>query len=136
MRTAPALIAAAVLAGGGCGEERGDATRTVPEPLGPAPATEPRAVATVATSLAEYALDPAAPRVPRAGIVAFEATNDGVVRHALAVEGPAGAVRTAPPRRGERATIAVLLPPGTYRWYCPLGDHEQRGMVGRVRVAE
>ena len=136
MRTAPALIAALVLASGGCGEQRGSATRTVPEPLGRAPMTDPRAAASVATSLVEYALDPAAARVPRAGLVGFEATNDGVVRHALAVDGPAGPVRTPPLRRGERATIAVRLPPGTYRWYCPVGDHERRGMVGRVRVAE
>ena len=136
MRTAPALIAAAALAAGGCGEERGDPTRTVPQPVGPAPTTDARAVATVATSLVDYALDPADPRVPRAGIIAFEATNDGLARHALAVDGPAGPVRTPPLRRGERATLAVRLPPGTYRWYCPVGDHAQRGMVGRVRVAE
>ena len=136
MRTAPALIAAVVLAAGGCGEERGDATRTVPEPVGPAPTTDARAVASVATSLVEYALDPADPRVPRAGIIAFEATNDGLVRHALAVDGLSGPVRTPSLRRGERGSIAVRLPPGTYRWYCPIADHEQRGMVGRVRVAE
>ena len=30
----------------------------------------------------------------------------------------------------------VRLPPGTYKWLCPLADHERRGMAGRVRVAE
>jgi FtsP/CotA-like multicopper oxidase with cupredoxin domain len=32
--------------------------------------------------------------------------------------------------------FSVRLPPGTYKWYCPIADHEQRGMFGRVRVAE
>jgi uncharacterized cupredoxin-like copper-binding protein len=69
-------------------------------------------------------------------VIAFAATNDGLVRHALAVDGPAGQVRTPALAPGERATLTVQLPPGTYKWYCPLGDHQRRGMVGRVRVAE
>jgi uncharacterized cupredoxin-like copper-binding protein len=74
--------------------------------------------------------------VRRAGVIAFEATNDGLLRHALAVDGPSGTARTPSLPPGERATITVRLPPGTYKWYCPVGDHERRGMVGRVRVAE
>jgi hypothetical protein len=137
MKPRLALIAAAVaLAAAGCGEQRGAATRTVPEPLGPVATTDARAVATAEVALVDYALEVSDPSVPRAGIVAFEATNDGLVRHALAVDGPAGPVRTPSLRPGERATITVRLPPGTYKWYCPLGDHEHRGMVGRVRVAE
>lgn len=139
MRTGVALIAAAVLAAlGGCGEERGEATRTAPEGVGPVPTTDARAVATVGVSLVDYALDigGSAPRVDRAGLIAFEATNDGLVRHALAVDGPSGQERTAPLRLGERATLAVRLPAGTYKWYCPLADHERRGMFGRLRVAE
>ncbi|MGH2942497.1 MAG: hypothetical protein ACRDLN_06965, partial [Solirubrobacteraceae bacterium] len=98
--------------------------------------TAARAVATAEVSLVDYALDAADPRVPLAGDIAFEATNDGLVRHALAVDGPSGQVRTRSLPPGERATIVVPLPPGVYKWYCPIGDHERRGMVGRVRVAE
>jgi hypothetical protein len=136
MRAGLALIAAATLAVAGCGEQRGSATRTVPERVGPVPAPDPRAVAIATVSLVDYALDAGQPRVARAGVIAFEATNDGLVRHALAVDAPAGQVRTRALRPGERATISVRLPPGTYKWYCPIGDHEERGMVGRVRVAE
>jgi plastocyanin len=75
-------------------------------------------------------------RVPRSGLIAFEATNDGQSLHALAVVGPAGQARTQTLRPGERTTVEVRLPPGTYKWYCPVDDHERRGMVGRVRVAE
>ena len=136
MRAGLALIAAASLAAGGCGEERGDATRTVPERVGPVATTDPRAVAIASVSLVDYALDADQRRVARGGRISFEATNDGTVRHALAVDAPAGTVRTRALRPGERATFSVRLPPGTYKWYCPIGDHEDRGMVGRLRVAE
>lgn len=136
MRAGLALIAAASLAAGGCGEQRGQATRTVPEPVGPVPTTDPRAVAVVSVSLADYVLAVDRSWVPRAGLVAFEATNDGTVRHGLAVDAPAGRVTTRALRTGERATFSIRLPPGRYKWYCPVADHEQRGMVGRLRVAE
>jgi hypothetical protein len=133
---AAAAAAAASLALAGCGEQRGDAAATVPEPLGPPPATDARAAATAEVSLVDYALDVRDPRVARAGLIEFAATNDGLVRHALAVDGPAGTARTPALVRGERGVFSVRLPPGTYKWYCPIADHEQRGMFGRVRVAE
>lgn len=131
-----AAAAAISLAAAGCGEQRGDATRTTPEPVGTVPTVDPRAVATVEVSLVDYALEDADPRIGTPGLIAFAATNDGLVRHALAVDGPSGTVRTPALAPGERAIIAVRLPPGTYKWYCPIADHEQRGMAGRVRVAE
>jgi hypothetical protein len=136
MRAGLALIAAVSLVAGGCGEDRGQATRTVPEPVGTVPAPDPRAVAIATVSLVDYALQPGQPRVGRAGIVAIEATNDGLVDHALAVDAPAGQVRTGPLRPGQRAVLNVRLPAGTYKWYCPIADHERRGMTGRLRVAE
>jgi hypothetical protein len=136
MRAGLALIAAASLAVAGCGEQRDSATRSVPDPVGTVPAPDPRAVAIAPVSLVDYELEAALPRVGRAGVVAFDVTNDGTVRHALAVVGPAGQVRTRALRPGERAVTSVRLPAGTYKWYCPIGDHEERGMVGRVRVAE
>jgi hypothetical protein len=137
MRGRLAAAAAVVsLAATGCGEPRGDTTSTTPEPVGAVPTADARAVATAEVSLVDYALDVPDPRVPKAGLVAFTATNDGMVRHALAVDGPAGTVRTGALALGERDVLNVRLPPGLYKWYCPLADHEQRGMVGRVRVAE
>jgi hypothetical protein len=133
---APAAAAAVALALAGCGEPRGNAAATVPEPLGAPPASAVRAAATAEVSLVDYALDVSDPRVPRAGLIEFAATNDGLVRHALAVDGPAGTASTPALALGERGAFSVRLPPGTYKWYCPIADHEQRGMVGRVRVAE
>lgn len=137
MRAVLALtLAVAGLAAAGCGEERGDALRTTPQPAGPAAEIDRRAVATTSVSLAEFGLDVTTPRVAKAGRIAVEVVNDGVLRHALALDGPSGLVRTRALVPGDRATLSVSLPQGTYRWYCPLADHEQRGMVGRLRVAE
>lgn len=131
-------VLAATVALGACGEDRnGERATTVPT-------TETRAAAgargtpvvTVRVSETDYAIAPPNPRVRRAGILAFEVANDGAVVHALRVEGPAGDLETPAIPPGEGSAIRIDLPRGTYKWYCPIGDHEQRGMVGRVRVAE
>ncbi|MEA2192295.1 MAG: hypothetical protein QOI73_2416, partial [Solirubrobacteraceae bacterium] len=132
---ASSLLAVAALALCACGEQR-ESARTTPAPVDdPKPAIG-SAVDTVEVSLTDFRLQPANPRIARSGTIAFAATNDGQGRHALRVDGPTGEVSSVALRPGERTTIAVRLPRGTYKWYCPIGDHERRGMVGRVRVAE
>ena len=133
---ATALVA---LASTGCGEERGPGGRaasTSPAPAAQDETTIRNAIAVVEVSLSDYGLQPRSPRVADQGVVVFVATNDGQATHALAVDGPTGEVSTRRLRPGEQATIPIRLPRGTYKWLCPLADHEQRGMVGRVRVAE
>jgi plastocyanin len=136
MRRPLVLVAAVSLAIGACGEDRGPGVRTSPAAVGTGSTTVGAgADATVPVSLTDFRL-PRDVHVPRGGLIAFEATNDGQSLHALAVVGPAGQARTQTLRPGERTSVEVRLPPGTYKWYCPVGDHERRGMVGRVRVAE
>jgi uncharacterized cupredoxin-like copper-binding protein len=133
---ATTLAAAAFAA---CGEDRqagGGTVRTTPTPVAAPPATPGTAVASADVSLVDYRLEPSDLRVARSGVISFVATNDGQSRHALAVDGPAGEVRSVALRPGERTTISLRLPRGTYKWYCPIADHERRGMVGQVRVAE
>ena len=117
-------VAAAALAGcGGDGEPA--------ETEAPAGGGEP--VATVEVSETEFALDPENPTVSESGLIEFVATNDGQIDHALEVEGPEEVeTETIPP--GESASLQVELPPGEYKWYCPIGDHEDQGMVGTVQV--
>ncbi|MDX6679787.1 MAG: hypothetical protein QOE31_3839 [Solirubrobacteraceae bacterium] len=128
-------VAAATLAA--CGEQRqaGGVVRTSPVPVA-APVAAGPAVATVDVSLVDYRLVPARPRVGRQGVIAFVATNDGQTRHALAVDGPTGERRSVALRPGERTTISLRLERGRYKWYCPIADHEARGMAGEVRVDE
>jgi plastocyanin len=137
MRALAATAATALALGlGACGEDRGEGLRTTPARVGTGATTVGAAAdTTVPVSLTDFRL-PRNVRVRRSGVVAFEATNDGQSLHALAIIGPAGQARTQTLKPGERTTVEVRLPPGTYKWYCPVGDHERRGMVGRVRVAE
>ena len=101
-------------------------------------ASEPRAVPPdrqVPLSLTEsdFALSPASPRLPRAGVVAIKVKNEGQTEHALEVHGPRGKSRTEALPPGGTATLVVdLSKPGRYAMYCPLDHHRERGMGGWV----
>lgn len=120
-----ALVAVAALAIVGCGGDD--------EEEAPAPPTG--AQQTVRVSEIEYALDPKNPAVS-VGTVAFVVSNEGEIEHNLEVEGPEGEAEfeqdLAP---GEQGTLEVdLSESGTYIWYCPVGDHRERGMEGEITV--
>ena len=67
----------------------------------------------------------------------FQIANRGEVEHALEIHAPGGEVETGRVAPGESATVtANLSKTGTYELYCPVGDHRQRGMEGRVTVEE
>lgn len=148
MRCFPTVaIALALLSLPACGEDREGSveesgtgttatgmsttgTSTTPaKPSGPV-------VAKVKVRETEFELDPPNPRVPKAGVVEFDVTNAGQAPHALEVEGPSGEVETETIEPGRKATLrADLSKAGTYVWYCPVGDHEKRGMKGKITVA-
>ena len=93
-------------------------------------------VATIDVAEAEFRLSPANPSVSEAGVVEFNVTNAGKVVHALEVEGPEGEVETDTIQPGKSATLkADLGKAGRYEWYCPIGDHKDRGMEGEITVA-
>ena len=105
------------------------------QPTATAPAG--RAATTIRVRETEFKLSPANPRVARTGVVAFRVTNAGDVTHALEVEGPKGEQETEPIEPGGSATLRVDLDKaGRYTWYCPIGDHEDRGMRGKITVAD
>ncbi len=67
--------------------------------------------------------------------VVFEATNRGTNEHSLEVEG--GGVHVALPDAvdpGNTMELTAQLQPGTYRVYCPVEDHAQRGMEKTITV--
>jgi uncharacterized cupredoxin-like copper-binding protein len=141
-RFPPVILVAAsmvlLIALGACGESRktnsgtgttGTGTEKTRAPTGPP-------VATVRVSESEYRLAPANPKVAKAGVVSFVATNHGKIPHALEVEGPSGEGRTTATAPGGSATLKVdLAKPGAYTWYCPLDNHKGLGMKGKVTVA-
>jgi plastocyanin len=133
-RIALGALAAALIALGGCGDDEKSATTETATEQATGPSGQP--VATVEVSATDFKFTPANPGVQKTGVVAFELTNDGQATHALEVEGPDGEVETKPLQPGESETIkADLNRPGRYTWYCPIGDHRERGMDGFVLVA-
>ncbi len=51
--------------------------------------------------------------------------------HAVAIEGDASGNIAQP---GSESTVSVDLEPGTYTFYCPVGDHREEGMEGTLTV--
>jgi plastocyanin len=131
-RSAAALALA--LAAAGCGESRDLAESTDTEPRREPP--PPLATAALDVSEREFRLSPGGARLDRPASVEIDVTNRGRRPHALAVESPVGERRTRTLRPRESARLTVALDrPGRYRWWCPVGDHRERGMRGTIGVA-
>jgi plastocyanin len=90
---------------------------------------------TVKVSATDFKFDPSDPTVAP-GEVTFDVTNDGDTLHNLEVEGPGGEAELPEDLQpGDSGSLAVdLSEPGTYKFYCPVGNHEDLGMVGEVTV--
>jgi plastocyanin len=131
------LIAVCGLVVAGCGddEESGDggagqaATEEQAEP-------SEAASKTVDISATDFKFDPGNPKVEQAGVVEFRLTNDGQAPHALEVEGPEGEVESEVIQPGKSTTLkADLGRQGSFVIYCPVGNHRELGMEGKVQVA-
>ena len=69
-----------------------------------------------------------------AGTVTFMLRNDGASPHDLKVSGNGVDRKTAAIGRGETASLAVELQPGTYRVVCTVPGHELLGMKATITV--
>jgi plastocyanin len=119
------LFASAALALAGCGGEEAS------DEGGPAASD---AAQTVEIHETEFALEPDTVTLDAAGTYTFRAVNDGSTDHALEIEGGGLEEETETIAGGESAEFTVELAEGTYELYCPVGDHKEQGMVGRVIV--
>lgn len=129
------IAAGAALALAGCGGGGGEGTGTGGGTgAGTGQGQPPAQTQTVSIGLTEFSISPSSPTV-RPGTVEFNVTNRGGSLHALEVEGPAGEIETRDLQSGQSQIIAVPLErPGTYTMYCPVGNHRQQGMEGKVVV--
>ncbi len=131
-----AVAVALMLGLAACGDDDDDETAgtgTGTQAEQPTPAGPP--AETISITETEFKLDPADIEIDKAGVVEFEVENAGSVTHALEVESADLEEKTEEIAPGESATLKVELEPGTYELYCPVGDHEDRGMTGELRVA-
>jgi hypothetical protein len=69
----------------------------------------------------------------KAGPLEFVVFNAGEDDHNLTIDGVQGGTVFAPPD-GEEQSLSVSLPPGSYRLYCSLLDHADRGMQATITV--
>jgi plastocyanin len=133
-------LAAGALVVAGCGDDEdepsgdraasGDtATEKAEKPAGGASQT-------IRLSATDFKFDPENPRVEKPGTVKFVTKNDGQAPHALEVEGPSGEAETETIQPGQSAELSVKLDRGgSFTMYCPVGNHRQMGMEGKVVVA-
>jgi uncharacterized cupredoxin-like copper-binding protein len=132
------VVLAFGLIAAGCGSDDDETAATETTPTATEEAAQPsgKPVATVEIAETDFKLDPKQPSVAKAGVVKFVAKNDGDTIHALEVEGPKGEEETEDFGPGESATLTVDLgKPGEYVMYCPVGNHRELGMEGKVVVA-
>lgn len=81
-----------------------------------------------------YSYSPATITVP-AGRIRFVIHNAADIVHGFEVEGQGMEEEIGEIQPGTTDSLTVTLEePGTYEIYCPVEDHEQRGMIGTLEV--
>src|SRR5215204_2781677 len=89
---------------------------------------------TIEVNETEFSLDPADITLEQPGTYVFKAVNVGNAVHSLEIEGQGIEEETPIVQPAKSGELKVNLDPGTYKLYCPVGNHEERGMVGTVTV--
>ncbi len=125
MRRTVTLAAGAALALAGCGGDAGGG-KTVTVGKG-----KP-----VVVKADEYEFDPGNIVIKGGGgSVRIQLTNDGAQAHDLHVQKDGDDLGGTPVfGPGQTQTATVKLEPGTYEFFCSVGDHEQLGMKGTLTV--
>jgi plastocyanin len=70
----------------------------------------------------------------KAGKVTVTFNNPSSVPHAVEIEGNGVETKTDVVTASEAPPVEVDLKPGTYTFYCPVGDHRAEGMEGKLTV--
>ena len=133
-----AMLALTLVFVAGCGDDDDDesaSTGTTTTPSEEAPAPSGESVGTIDVALSEYKVDFPSGAISELGVHTLNVKNEGKITHALEAEGPNGEVETEEIAPGESAELKVDFQDGDYELYCPIGDHEQRGMKTSVLVS-
>lgn len=89
----------------------------------------------VEVTLTDFRID--MPSTLPAGPTTFRVTNAGKAEHNFEVEGEGIETKLAQNLQpGESGSLEVDLQPGTYHVYCPVANHEERGMEMELMVTE
>ena len=131
------LLFTGVFVVGGCAPDGEEGTDQGTKTGNEAEMTE-EPIATIEVSETEYTLYPEEVVLDSPGTYVFRAVNDGNSTHALKIGGNQGSEEqvTENIAPDESAELVVNLEPGTYEFYCPVGDHKDLGMEGAITVQE
>jgi uncharacterized cupredoxin-like copper-binding protein len=89
----------------------------------------------VEVKLTEFTIE--MPTTVPVGPVTFSVTNAGTMEHNFEVEGQGIEKKfDTNLKPGETRSLRVDLPAGTYTIYCPVDDHQKRGMQLELKVAQ
>jgi uncharacterized cupredoxin-like copper-binding protein len=137
MKWIATLFAAVLLAGCGSSSSTSSSASTA-SGAGSTSASTPPPAPTSASGLAlsetEFKITPPT-ATAKVGTTTIKVTNDGKITHVLAVQTPAGLVKTGDIAPGASATLVVhLMKAGKYTFFCPIPGHRQAGMVGTLVV--
>jgi plastocyanin len=127
------LVAAAALAG--CGGDDDEQSAGTPTPTATAQAAAGGGGATVNLSApADGAIKfDQSSLSTKAGKVTIKFANPSSVPHAVEIEGHGVEAKTDVVTKSD-ASVSADLKPGTYEFYCPVGDHKAEGMKGKLTV--
>ena len=120
------LVVALPFAGAACGGGEESATTEA--------TAEDAPLETIELAGTEFAFEPSEIALDAAGTYRFVLRNDGGAPHALEIEGNGVEAETETIEGGETTQIDVALDEGEYEIYCPVGNHAEQGMVGRLVV--
>ncbi len=130
-----ATLAAAGVAVTACGG--GSTISTTSAPAAPTAGEQPATTASgppVQVQMNEFTI-----QLPqqnfRPGTYTFVASNEGQAPHALEIEGPGLEQATDTLTAGQSADLTVTLQPGSYKVYCPVGNHDEQGMNTTITVS-
>lgn len=153
-RAASAVVLAAVLAASGCGSDEPDTEATADVPAAATTESSPTSAATetsaaspaptsagdqqaetVEAQLVDFAIELDEDSYS-AGTYEFAISNAGDASHDFVVERDGEDVAaTAVLQPGQSETLTVDLEPGTYVFYCSVGNHRAMGMEVSVEVS-
>jgi plastocyanin len=141
MRRFVVLAATAALAFAGCGGDDEEPTPAATEAPTEAATEAPTQAASGSATKLAVAADPGGAKkfteselTTTAGQVEINFSNQSQLPHAVEIEGN-GVEETTETVTGQDAPpLTVDLKPGTYEFYCPVGDHRAAGMEGTLTV--
>ena len=114
--------------GGGSGSNAAESSSTASQAAAPASKT-------VMVGEQEFSITPSSIALTKPGTYKFRVTNNGMIGHALEIEGHGVEQKTGTIEPGKTATLQVsLTKAGSYEVYCPIDGHRDKGMKATLTV--